>query len=283
MLDPRSFPQVRSRILNQCSRLQVQALPLVQFFWADYGVKRYVDVARMLGELREEGVIRELGVTNFDLPRLRELVDAGIPVVSNQVGPPARVRRVRGRLHHPRPFISKPPPLPTRAMPQVQLSALDQRPIQSGMAAYCASKNIKLLAFGTVGAGILSERYLGQPAPGESQIREGGYSLSMYSATASRFGPWELVQELLAEMAAIAAKHPGATIANVAQRFVLQQVEGAVGGLIVGVRNSNHIKENVHTFSFKLSAAEMSALQAIVDRRKGPRGDVWDIERGYMS
>lgn len=237
--------EVRARVKAQCARLRVPSLPLTAFFWSDYRTKRYVEVARLLAGLKAEGLVQNVGVTNFDLPRLRELVDAGVPVVSNQV----------------------------------QLSALDSRPLQSGMAEYCAQKNIKILAFGTVGAGILSEKYLGAPAPTPSAQYEGGSSLQMYSATASRFGPWSLVQELLGTMDDIAKAHPGASIANVAQRYVLQ-CSPAVGGLIVGVRNSRHIADNVRTFSFELTDAEMARLRAVIDKRSGPRGDVWDLERG---
>lgn len=236
---------MRSRVEAQCARLQVKSLPLVQFFWADYSVRRYVDVALMLAELQADGLIQNLGITNFDLPRIKELVGAGVPLVSNQV----------------------------------QLSALDSRPLQSGMADYCAGHGVALLAFGTVGAGLLSERYLGQPPPSADALRAGGYSLSMYSATASRFGGWSLVQELLAVMAEVARAHPGATVANVAQRYVLQ-VSPAVGALIVGVRNSEHIAENVRTFGFALSDGEMAAIGKVVAKRAGPRGDVWDLERG---
>jgi aryl-alcohol dehydrogenase-like predicted oxidoreductase len=237
--------EVRARIVSQCARLQVPSLPLVQFFWADYGVRRYVEVAKMLAELRAEGLIQNLGVTNFDLPRLKQLVDAGVPVVSQQV----------------------------------QLSALDSRPLQSGMAAYCAERGVKLLAFGTVGAGLLSEKYLGADPPSGAAVRAGGYSLSMYTSTAARFGPWSLVQELLATMAEVARAHPGASIANVAQRYVLQ-ASPAVGALIIGVRNAEHIDDNLRTFGFELSDAEMAAIGRVVAKRSGPRGDVWDLERG---
>mmetsp|Transcript_1241 Transcript_1241/g.3252 ORF Transcript_1241/g.3252 Transcript_1241/m.3252 type:complete len:385 (+) Transcript_1241:44-1198(+) len=242
-LDAIDRAEVRARVKQQCARLQVQRLPLVAFFWADYSVRRYVEVAKMLNELREEGLIDNIGLTNFDLPRLREFVDAGIPVVSNQ------------------------------------LSALDSRALQSGMAHYCAKNGVKLLAFGTVGAGLLSEKYLGAPPPDSSQIAAGGYSLSMYTDTASRFGPWSLVQELLRTMADVAKAHPGATIANVAQRYVLQ-ASPAVGALIVGVRNTEHIAENVRTFGFELSGPEMEAISRVVAKRSGPQGDVWDLERG---
>ena len=86
------------------------------FFWLDFNVKRYVQVAQWLAELKEEGLIGELGVTNFDQPRLAELVEAGVPVVSNQI----------------------------------QYSILDRR-AQNGLAQYCKKHGIALITFGSVG------------------------------------------------------------------------------------------------------------------------------------
>lgn len=243
--------EVRERILKSCDRLQVQKLPLVAFFWSDYSVKRYVDVALWLTELKEEGLIQEIGATNFDLKRLKQLKEAGVPLVSHQV----------------------------------QLSALDRRPVQSGMADWCAANDVSLIAFGTVGSGILSDRYLGKGPPTEKERNTA--SMRMYSSTASRFGNWKLVQELLQTMDAIASevrsdgRCPEATIANIAQRFVLQTP--AVASVLIGVRNQDHIRENIRTHSFTLSQAEIDAIDTVVARRSGPVGDVWDIERGNIA
>jgi len=228
----------------------VSKLPLVQFFWGNYDVKRYVDVALMLTELKEEGLIGEIGATNFDLPRLQEMKKAGVPIVSNQV----------------------------------QLSALDRRPVQSGMAEWCAENGVGLIAFGTVGSGILSERYLRQPPPTPEQ--KDTASMRMYSNTAARFGSWKLVQELLETLDIIAAsvrfsgRCADATISNVAQRYILET--RGVSAILIGVRNQNHIAENVRTHAFQLNADEREAIDAIVAKRDGPKGDVWDIERGNI-
>ena len=45
---------------------------------------------------------------------------------------------------------------------QVQYSLLDRRP-ENYMIPYCKDQNIKLLPYGTVAGGFLSERYLGVP------------------------------------------------------------------------------------------------------------------------
>ena len=42
----------------------------------------------------------------------------------------------------------------------MQYSLLDRRP-ENGMAEFCAAQDIKLLPYGTVAGGFLTERYLG--------------------------------------------------------------------------------------------------------------------------
>jgi len=240
--------EVKTRIQKACERLQVEKIPLIQFFWSNYDIKRYVDVALMLTELKEEGLIGEIGATNFDLKRLKEMKDAGVPLVSHQV----------------------------------QLSCLDQRPVQSGMVDWCAENDVSLIAFGTVGSGILSEKYLGRGPP--TQEEKNTASMRMYSKTAERFGSWNLVQELLRTMDSIAGevrssgRCADANIANIAQRYVLDTK--SVASVLIGVRNRNHIAENTRTHAFDLTQAERDMIAAVLAKRKGPAGDVWDIERG---
>ena len=240
--------EVKTRIQKACDRLQVEKIPLIQFFWSNYDIKRYVDVALMLTELKEEGLIGEIGATNFDLKRLKEMKDAGVPLVSHQV----------------------------------QLSCLDQRPVQSGMVDWCAENDVSLIAFGTVGSGILSDKYLGRGPP--TQEEKNTASMRMYTKTAERFGSWELVQELLQTMDSIAGevrssgRCANANIANIAQRYVLDTK--SVASVLVGVRNRNHIVENTRTHAFDLTQSERDVIAAVLAKRKGPAGDVWDIERG---
>lgn len=248
-LDDIDKNEVRTRVTKACERLQLEQIPLIQFFWSNYDIKKYVDVALMLTELREEGLIGEIGATNFDLKRLKEMKDAGVPIVSHQV----------------------------------QMSCLDQRAVQSGMADYCSENDISLIAFGTVGSGILSEKYLGRGPP--TQEEKNTASMRMYSKTAERFGNWKLVQELLQTLDAVASEVRSsgrcvdAKIANIAQRYVLDTK--SVASVLIGVRNRNHIDENINTHSFSLTDGERDAISAVINKRSGPKGDVWDIERGY--
>ena len=66
-------------------RLGVEQLDLVQFSWWDYQFENYVQTALHLKTLQEQGKIRHIGVTNFDAKHLKEIIDAGVEIVSNQV------------------------------------------------------------------------------------------------------------------------------------------------------------------------------------------------------
>ena len=83
---------------SSCRSLGVEALDLVQFYWHDYSAPRYVGAAQRLADLQAAGRIRHIGVTNFDVPRLDEIVQGGVRVVSNQARAPYYHPYVRRRL-----------------------------------------------------------------------------------------------------------------------------------------------------------------------------------------
>lgn len=186
-------PDVEASIDRSLARLGVEQIDLVQFHWWDFSVRRYVDVAAWLDELRRAGKIAHLGVTNFDTPRLRELLDADISIVSNQV----------------------------------QYSVLDRRPV-SAMSTLCAESGIHLLCYGGVAGGFLSGRYLDQPAPTAPLENR---SLVKYRLIIDEFGGWDRFQALLRVLQTIAEGH-GVAPGTVALRWVMDQprVAGVIVG-----------------------------------------------------
>lgn len=187
--------RVAAIIDRSLTRLGLERLDLVQFHWWDFAIPRYVETALELDRLRRTGKIARIGVTNFDTPRLKELIDAGIPITSHQV----------------------------------QYSLVDDRPTHA-MVAYCRAQNIALLCYGTVCGGFLSERWLGEPAPeGDLSNR----SLAKYKLIIEDFGGWDLFQELLAVLGRVAAAHD-TDIASVATRVMLDrdQVAAAIIGAV---------------------------------------------------
>jgi len=184
---------VEASIDRSLSRLGVERIDLVQFHWWDFSVRRYAEVAGWLDELRRAGKIAHLGVTNFDTARLRELLDAGISIVSNQV----------------------------------QYSVLDRRP-STAMAGLCAESGIQLLCYGAVAGGFLSQRYLNQPAPPPPLENR---SLVKYRLIIDEFGGWDRFQSLVRALQTVAEGH-GVAPGTVALRWVMDQprVAGVIVG-----------------------------------------------------
>ena len=85
----------------------------LQFHWWDYRESAYLEALTHLSDLRDEGKIQELALTNFDTQRMQEIARQGIRVVSNQV----------------------------------QYSLVDRRP-EVAMVGFCQSHEVSLLAYG---------------------------------------------------------------------------------------------------------------------------------------
>src|SRR3569833_340713 len=227
------------RIIDRSlQRLHTDRLDLVQFHWWDYSVPRYVEAAAALDRLRARGKIAHIGVTNFDVPHLMELLDAGIPVVA----------------HH------------------LQYSLLDARAM-NGMVLACQARGIGLLCYGTVAGGFLSDRWLGQPEPGEELTNR---SLIKYKLIIDDFGGWDLFQELLRVLRGI-ADWTSCDIATVGSRVMLQRA--GVAAVIVGAPNASHLDSNARIGAVELDFADLAAIDAVTQRHLGPEGDVFTLVR----
>lgn len=227
------------RIIHRSlTRLCMDRLDLVQFHWWDYDIPGCIEAAGHLQALQQQGKIRYVGLTNFDTPHLQAFLDAGVKIKSIQL----------------------------------QYSVLDHRP-ENGMAALCQKYGIALLCYGTLAGGLLNEKYLGAPEP---QPPFENRSLTKYKLIIDDFGGWELFQDLLRALAAIARKH-AVNIGAVATRYVLQK-EG-VGAAIVGSRDRSHLAQTLQMFDFQLDTEELNTIRAVIDRSTGLPGDVYSLER----
>lgn len=211
-------------------RMGVETLDLLQFHWWEYQDKNYLDALKYMAELQEQGKIKHLALTNFDTEHLQIIVDSGIKIVSNQV----------------------------------QFSLIDRRP-QVQMSQFCQGHNIKLLAYGTLCGGLLSESYLGQPEPRTRELNTA--SLRKYKNMIDAWGGWNLFQELLSTLKLISEKH-SVSIPNVVVRYVLEQP--AVAGAIVGARLgvSQHIEDNARVFSFTLDVEDRHQIDTVLKKSR---------------
>ncbi len=214
----------QASIDRSLKRMGASSLDLVQFHWWDYNNPYYIDALKYLSDLRNEGKIKNVGLTNFDTERMQVMKDAGLQIASNQV----------------------------------QYSIVDRRP-EVIMAQFCRDNKSSLLAYGTICGGLMSERYLGRPEP-YSELDTA--SLKKYKRMIDTWGGWELFQELLSTLDAIAKRH-GASITNVAARYILDKP--AVAGIIIGARLgiANHRDDNARVFDFRLDKADNDSIEEV--------------------
>jgi aryl-alcohol dehydrogenase-like predicted oxidoreductase len=230
--------EIRGLIDRSLQRLGVETLDLVQLHWWDYQVPGVVQAAQWLDECRKQGKIRHIGLTNFDSPHVDAIAAAGVPIVSHQV----------------------------------QYSVLDRRP-SHGMADLCGTHGIRLLTYGALAGGFLSERWLGQPEPNEPLENR---SLVKYHLIIQEFGGWARFQSLLGEMDRIARRHH-TTIGAIAVRWTLDQP--GVAGVIVGARHAGHLAHTVAATRVMLDDDDRAAIARVQAGAPGPAGDVYDLER----
>ncbi len=131
---------------------------------------------------------------------------------------------------------------------------------------------MKLLCYGSVAGGFLSERWLGASEPAlELENR----SLVKYKLIIDDFGGWAAFQRLLETVGRIAAKH-GVDIATVATRAILDRPQ--VAAAIVGATNTAHLASHARIASLSLDDADRAAIAAC-QPGPGPLGDVYALER----
>ena len=227
---PRPGPMTREIVESNIDisrrRMGMEQLDLLQFHWWDYDDNRYLDALSHLAVLRDEGKLRQVALTNFDTQRMQDIAAHGVHVVSNQV----------------------------------QYSLIDRRP-EVAMAAFCQAHRSSLLAYGTLCGGLLSDRYLGHQEPSVGALNTA--SLRKYKQMVDAWGGWDLFQQLLSVLRAVADKHD-ATIANVAVRCILDRP--AVAGVIVGARLgvAEHIADNARVFDIHLDTDDLQAIESVL-------------------
>jgi aryl-alcohol dehydrogenase-like predicted oxidoreductase/enamine deaminase RidA (YjgF/YER057c/UK114 family) len=236
---PMTADVVRRGIEERLARLGVDKVDLLQFHWWSFEHPAWLDALHEMQRLREEGLIGALGLTNFDAGHLALALADGIEIATNQVSFSLVDRRAAGALTD-----------------------------------LCAKSGVKLLAYGTLCGGFLSEKWLNQPEP--TDIAD--WSRSKYKRFIDTAGGWEAFQGILRAASGIAAKHK-VSISNVASRWVLEHP--AVAATIVGARigENEHRDDNLKVFSFALDGEDHAALNAAFAATQPIPGDCGDEYR----
>ena len=236
---PMSADVVRAGVNARLERLGVSSVDLLQFHWWSFEHPAWLDALHEMATLRDEGLIREIGVTNFDAAHLHLALADGIPLRTNQVSFSLIDRRAAGLL--------------------------------SGL---CTRSQVRLLAYGSLCGGFLSERWLGAEEP--SEIAD--WSKMKYKRFIDTAGGWEVFQGILNAANEIARKH-GVSIPNVATRWVLEQT--GVAGVIIGARlgENMHAADNARLFSYPLDGDDHARLDEAFDASEPIPGDCGDEYR----
>ena len=238
---PMTYEAVRAGIERSLSRLRVECIDLLQFHWWSFDHPSYLDAVKALARLQAEGLIRHIGVTNFDTAHLRVLIKHGLPVVSNQVSFSLLDRRAAGELSE-----------------------------------FCLQHQVRLLAYGTLGGGFMSDRWLNRPEPAAGEMPD--WSKMKYKRFIDANGGWQALQGILGAVQKIASRQR-VSMSNVATRWVLEHP--AVAAVIVGARlgEREHRQDNLELFSFRLNEADRDTLHAALAATTPLSGDCGDEYR----
>lgn len=230
---------VRTGVTDRLKRLGVERVDLLQFHWWSFLHPAWLDALHELTRLRDEGLIAEIGVTNFDAAHLQVALSDGVPLLTNQVSFSLIDRRAAGPL-----------------------------------SALAAGTELRLLAYGTLCGGFLSERWLDAPEPQEIT----DWSKMKYKRFIDTAGGWDAFQAILRAADSIAKRHE-VSIANVATRWVLEHA--SVAGVIVGARLGErvHTADNERLFTFALDAEDHARLEEAFAQTTPIPGDCGDEYR----
>ena len=236
---PMTAAILRAGVQERLDRLGVGCVDLLQFHWWTFEHPGWLDALHHMAALRDEGLIGEIGVTNFDAAHLGLALADGVPVATNQVSFSLVDRRAAGALSD-----------------------------------LCAARGVKLLAYGTLCGGFLSERWLGKPEP----VVIADWSKAKYKRFIDAAGGWAAFQGLLLAVAGIARRH-GVSVANVATAWVLGHT--AVAAAIVGARlgEAEHRSDNLRAFGVVLDEADHAALAVAFAAMTPIPGDCGDEYR----
>lgn len=173
---------IQHKLENSLRNLQRDYLDNVQVHWHNPSLD-FAPLWNILRTYHEQGKIRQLGVTNFTTPMLKQALEYA--------------------------------PISTH---QVQYSLIDRR-VENTMQALCLEQGITLLPYGPLAGGFLSDKFVNIPQPSQ----EFDHARSFYYNTMiERHGGWSGVHQLLQVMAKI-GKSYGLSVSQVAINWLHHQ------------------------------------------------------------
>jgi aryl-alcohol dehydrogenase-like predicted oxidoreductase len=238
-LETLTFDQTEAIIDRSRSRLGLEQLHLVQFHWWHYPTGNYLKALESLHTLKQQGKIKEIGLTNFSTEHVSEIVNYGIPIASIQT----------------------------------QYSILDRRATKT-LVPLLQKHDIDLLCYGSVAGGLLSGYYLGKVAPQEPYENR---SLTKYLLILEELGGWDVLQAILKTLKEIAdAKETD--IASIAAAYCLARdaVRACIIGARNHKHLREHIALRD---TLTLSEEELANIEKVRVQFNSIPGEVYELER----
>lgn len=228
-------------VLRAMRRLRTDRIDLLQFHTSSFADPSWLDALFQLQELKREGLIHHLGVSNFDTAHLRIALKSGIDLVSNQVS----------------------------------FNLIDTR-AEGPMLDFCVAHNIRLLAHGVLLGGFLSDNWVGRNEPEWELL--GAAPLIKYGRFIRAATNWAGFQKLLRALDEVATKHR-TSIATVAARLTLDHE--AVAAVLIGsdLAGPSHIDEAVRVFALTLDDDDRKLVAKATKGFRPIAGDCGDEYR----
>ena len=204
---------------NSLRRLGTDYIDLYQCHWPDPNIPLSETMGALM-KLKQEGKILNIGVCNFNAAQIEEAAKYA-PLFSYQ--------------------------------PQYSLL---ERGIDKNELPLCAQKGIKVITYGSLGAGLLSGKYSAPPSFEKSDARS-----FFYKFFKEKY--WNDVNQLVEELRAIASEK-GSEPGHVALAWTLSRA--GVSSVITGARNAKQLLDNIKALSVKLSPDDTERLNKISAR-----------------
>ena len=222
MVRDSSPESIRKEVDASLTRLGNDVIDLYQIHWPDYDTP-LEDSLNEMAKLRDAGKIRYFGVSNFDKELMEKAVSIG-GVVSLQ--------------------------------PQYSLLL---RGIEKDLLPFCRENGIGILAYGSLGGGILTGKFKERPKFEEGDNRENFYPVF-------REPLWSKAMELVEVLRQIAAE-VDKPVAHVAINWLTQQ--DGVSTALVGAKTPEQAVQIAAAGEWELSQEQLDAIESAYKRIYG--------------
>ena len=222
--------------------LKTDYLDLFQVHWPNWEVPLEETIEGM-EELKKEGKIRTYGVSNFGKNDLSEAIAKGAKLSGNQ--------------------------LPYNLL---------WRAIEFDTIPECQKHSIPVICYMPIMQGLLAGKFQNADEVPEDRARTRHFSKNRGQVRHSEEGCEELTFKTIDQLRKV-ADDIGESMADMSMAWLLAQP--AVGSILVGARNVNQVKRNIHAVNVNLTQDTIKKLKEITEPLKeklGNNPDMWQSE-----